>query len=46
MFIPKKGVLENSLGFSTVTESTVYKLISIVNTKKATSSDGISAKVY
>ena len=43
-FYSKKGVLENSLGFSTVTESTVYKSISTVNTKKATGLDGISAK--
>ena len=43
-FYSKKGVLENSFGFSTVTESTLYKLISTVNTKKATGLDGISAK--
>ena len=43
-FYSKKGVLENSFVFSTVTESTVYKLISTVNTKKATGLDGISAK--
>ena len=43
-FYSKKGVLENSFGFSTVTESTVYKLISTVNTKKATGLDSISAK--
>ena len=29
-FYSKKGVLENSFGYSTVTESTVYKLISTV----------------
>ena len=43
-FIPKKGSLKILFGFSTVTESTVYKLISTVNTKKATGLDGISAK--
>ena len=43
-FYSKKGVLENSFGLSTVTESAVYKLISTVNTKKATGLDGISAK--
>ena len=43
-FYSKKGVLENSFGFSTVTESKVYKLTSTVNTKKATGLDGISAK--
>ena len=43
-FYSKKGVLENSFGFSTVTESTEYKLISAVNTKKATGLGGISAK--
>ena len=43
-FYSKKGVLENYFGFSTVTESTVYKLISTVNTKKATGLDGISVK--
>ena len=43
-FYSKKGVLENYFVFSTVTESTVYKLISTVNTKKATGLNGISAK--
>ena len=43
-FYSKKGVLENSFGFSTVTECTVYKLISAFNTKKATGLDSISAK--
>ena len=43
-FYSKRGVLEHSFGFSTVTESTVYKLISTVNTKKATGFDGLSAK--
>ena len=43
-FISIKGVHENSFGFSTVTESKVCKLISTVNTKKATGLDGISAK--
>ena len=43
-FYSKKGVLENSFGISTVTESKVYKLISTVNIKKATGLDGISAK--
>ena len=37
-FYSEKGVLENSFGFSTVTESTVYRLISTVNIKKATGS--------
>ena len=43
-FYSKKGVLQNYFGFSTVTESTEYKLISTVNTKKATGLNGISAK--
>ena len=43
-FYSKKWVLENSFGFSTVTESKEYKLISTVNNKKATGLDGIFAK--
>ena len=43
-FYSKKGVLENSFGFSTVAESKVYKLINTVNIKKASGLDGISAK--
>ena len=43
-FYSKKGVLENYFGFSTVAESKVYKLLSTVNTNKATCLDGISAK--
>ena len=40
----EKGVIGNSFGSSTVTESTVYKLIRTVNTKKAKGLDSISAK--